>query len=390
MTASPRAPHRAIVVGAGPAGSVAAALLARRGFDVTFLESARFPRDKVCGECVSALGANLLREHGLAADLEAYRPVELSRGRILAASGAGVDLPLPEPFWGLRRDLMDHTLRNAATAAGARLLCPARALRIMPGDPPSVEVRLADGETISLAGDVVLLADGKSLLPDRPGHPRRPPLTGDLGVKAHFADAEFDPACIGLFSLHGHYAGLAAVRGRDGICWNLAMSVPARRVRDHAGDLDRLFQTLMAENDGLASALGNASRLGMWLSCPLPRYAVRESWPAGVIPIGNAAAALEPIGGEGMGLAIASAALVAARVCEGPWTEQRAQALRGAFQRLWQVRRTACRAAALALSRPGFAQTGVRLMRAVPGLGGAATRLVGKRRRGFAAGETRS
>ena len=45
-----------VVIGAGPAGSVAAALLARAGLDVILIEQHRFPRDKVCGECLSALG----------------------------------------------------------------------------------------------------------------------------------------------------------------------------------------------------------------------------------------------------------------------------------------------------------------------------------------------
>lgn len=366
-----------IVVGAGPAGSVAAALLARQGAHVTLVEAARFPRDKVCGECLSALGIAVLKQHGLAAAVEGYGPIELTRCRVVDRRGMAADFPLPCAGWGIRRDLMDAALLEAATSAGAELLCPARVVRIDPGASPCVEVRLPEGTIRTLTADVILLADGKSLLPDAEGNIARPTLTGDLGVKAHFQGVRHDPRCIGLFGLRGHYAGLAAVRGATETCWNLAMNVPAARVRGYGGDLEHLFAGLMDENRGLAEAMRDAERVGPWLSCPLPRYGVRRRWPTGIIPIGNAAAAIEPIGGEGMGLAIASAALATAAIEGGRGRQQ----LERDFARAWRMRRTACRAAAMALSRPMVAGVGVRAVRMAPWLAAVTTGLIGKRRR---------
>ena len=48
------------VVGAGPAGSATAALLAERGFSVALLDRARFPRDKPCAEYVSPEACRML------------------------------------------------------------------------------------------------------------------------------------------------------------------------------------------------------------------------------------------------------------------------------------------------------------------------------------------
>ncbi len=56
--------YDAIVVGAGPAGSATAALLARRGFSVLLLDRVRFPRDKACGEYTSPETENVLRRIG--------------------------------------------------------------------------------------------------------------------------------------------------------------------------------------------------------------------------------------------------------------------------------------------------------------------------------------
>jgi len=41
--------HDALVIGAGPAGSTAARLLAQAGWSVALVEKSVFPRRKVCG-----------------------------------------------------------------------------------------------------------------------------------------------------------------------------------------------------------------------------------------------------------------------------------------------------------------------------------------------------
>ena len=56
-----RLPYDAVVVGAGPAGSAAAAMLAQSGRDVLLLEKASFPRSKVCGEFLSGAALEHVR-----------------------------------------------------------------------------------------------------------------------------------------------------------------------------------------------------------------------------------------------------------------------------------------------------------------------------------------
>src|SRR2546423_640501 len=76
---------RVVVNGAGPAGSLVALLLARREIPATLIEQHRFPREKVCGECVSALGWQILERVGLAGRVKEAGAVEMRRGIIHAA-----------------------------------------------------------------------------------------------------------------------------------------------------------------------------------------------------------------------------------------------------------------------------------------------------------------
>jgi flavin-dependent dehydrogenase len=115
------------------------------------------------------------------------------------------------------------------------------------------------------------------------------------------------------------------------------------------------------ENGSLARMFRAARREGIWLAAPLPRFDVANAWPRGVIPIGNAAAALEPIGGEGMGLAMRSAELAADALDAAAHgnCEPDVEALRRSYNALWKTRARACRATALAISSPTLADFAV-------------------------------
>jgi len=225
---------------------------------------------------------------------------------------------------------------------------------------------LQSNEVASIRAEHVIVADGKGAVPA--GSPIR---TGDFGVKAHFMDVDGPRDTIELFGCRGLYGGVAAIEGGR---WNVAFSVPAERLQGCAGDVAAVFDGITRENPILRGRMRNARPAGEWLVAPLPRFGVRKSWPAGVIPVGNAAAAIEPIGGEGMGLALRSAELAAASVIEGfdreiatvggrvPVRRLNGNQVRGAFVSMWRTRAAACRAGAIVTSNPMLARVLVPLL----------------------------
>jgi 2-polyprenyl-6-methoxyphenol hydroxylase-like FAD-dependent oxidoreductase len=353
------------VIGGGPAGSMAAILLARHGIPVTLVEQHTFPRDKVCGECLSALAMQVLQRAGLRDRIIAAGAVEMTRAILHAREGDKTEVQLPAPMWGLSRRVFDQLLFDAARESGATIRQPVRCESICSADGLSVTLRdLRTNSVEQYQPSRVIVADGKrALLTPRPPH------TDDLGLKAHFTGLATSRDAVQLFGLNGHYVGIAPIENN---LWNLAMSIPKRRIQA-ASNLDQLFAEIVSENRNLQVLFRAARRVTNWLVSPLPRFGVNSHWPPGVIPIGNAAAAIEPIGGEGMGLALRSAELAAEAIAAGY-----IGALASEFASLWRIRGPACRAAGLWMSSPSLCDASADLLDANPSLAEFALRLIGK------------
>jgi geranylgeranyl reductase family protein len=152
-----------LVVGAGPAGSAAAAWAARAGLDTLLVDAAVFPRDKTCGDGLTPRAIHELQLLGLEDWLRAHT---VNRG--LRAHGFGQTLLLPWPGgslpdWGsavARTELDDH-LRTTAIKAGATAIDGARAVdvRLENGRVAAVTFR-RDGRPFEIACRRLVVADG--------------------------------------------------------------------------------------------------------------------------------------------------------------------------------------------------------------------------------------
>ena len=247
-SASPErpAPVDVLVVGAGPGGSAAAALLARAGFSVTAVDRAAFPRDKACSEYMSPEAVRLLDRLGVVPELEAAGAAPLHGTRVIAARGsrlhgrfahAGVT-PFRPTGLSLSRRLLDDTLVGAARGAGATVLerTAVEELLYDGGAVAGAVVRDADGQRHVLRARLTIGADGlRSLVARRigrrrHGHPRRLAFVAHVdGVTGMGDSAEMHVGRQG-------YVGLNPIGGGR---TNVALVVPAERgargARPHGG-----------------------------------------------------------------------------------------------------------------------------------------------------------
>ncbi|MEO5662924.1 MAG: geranylgeranyl reductase family protein [Nocardioides sp.] len=155
-----------LVVGAGPAGSAAAAWSAKAGLDTVLVDAAVFPRDKTCGDGLTPRAIGELAKLGLTDWLQAHT-VNLG----LRAHGFDQTLLLPWPSlpdsdlpaWGsavARTELDDH-LRTVAIKSGALAIDGARAVAVrMDGDRVAAVTFKTGDETFEIECRRLVVADG--------------------------------------------------------------------------------------------------------------------------------------------------------------------------------------------------------------------------------------
>jgi menaquinone-9 beta-reductase len=139
-----------LVVGAGPGGSAAAYYLARHGIDVTVVDKATFPREKVCGDGITPRGVRAMQVMGVDTDDPAFERVI---GLRVYSRSATIELPWPEltswPDYGLvmPRASFDQLLVQRAVKAGARFVEGIEALA------PTTDGGWVTGATVRATGE---------------------------------------------------------------------------------------------------------------------------------------------------------------------------------------------------------------------------------------------
>jgi flavin-dependent dehydrogenase len=321
----------AVIVGAGPAGSTAAIQLARAGWSVALIERQRFPRRKVCGECIAASNLPWFQALGLGDAIEARAGPELRQVALLHGDrAASADLPAaaqPRHAWGraLGRETLDGLLLDEARAAGASIFQP-WAVQAILGTAGAwhCELRaLESGALLRLRAKLVIDAHGswEDLPTNRPR--RRLARSGaDLfAFKACFTGAALSEGVIHVLALDGGYGGMVVA---DGGVTTVACCI--RRDRLHALRVaavglragDAVESWLQRECAGVQRALQGASRSGPWLTSGPLDPGVRLDGGDAIFSVGNAAGEAHPILGEGLSMALQSAAMLCSHLLDRP------------------------------------------------------------------------
>jgi menaquinone-9 beta-reductase len=109
------------IVGAGPAGSTCAAFCAAAGLRTAIIEREKFPREKVCGDCLNSACWPVLRQLGLVEQFRNLPHGKLDAVEFIAISGRKVIVDLPHGNEGeiaVKRSLFDSLLLSRARELG--------------------------------------------------------------------------------------------------------------------------------------------------------------------------------------------------------------------------------------------------------------------------------
>ena len=329
-----------IVCGAGPAGSVAATVLARGGARVLMVDRTRFPRHKLCGDTINPGALAVLRRLGLTAAFEsAALPID---GMIVTGEdGVRVHCAYEGGTRGLallRHDL-DGALAAAAVAAGARFeegVLVRGPLLEDRGRVRGVILAGRDGRDIRVPAPLVVAADGRRSRVAMPlgllRHPRRPRR---WAIGAYFEGVAGMTAFGEMHVRSGRYIGVAPLpSGAANVCLvvagDAAIADPARLLLDAIGREPELRDRFAsARMTSVPSVLG-----------PLAVDAAAAGAP-GLLLAGDAAGFIDPMTGDGLRFAVRGAELAGVAALAGPGEPHArlGQLRRREFSRKWRFNR---------------------------------------------------
>ena len=371
------------IAGAGPAGALAATILARAGLRVSVFDRARFPRHKLCGDTLNPGAVAVIQRHADVSSLIASSdPID---GMLLTGpGGVRVRGEYGNGLAGrsITRKVLDQWLIDRAIAAGATIHEQAvvRDVVMCDGRIAGIAIAGRDGQALTHRARMVIAADGRrSALAIGRGLSRQPPRPRRWAIGAYFTSVSGTTRHGEMHVRHGHYIGVAPVPGGlTNAC--VVIPPPSRRRVGETGSAASMFaqpaQTLeryLKSDPELAPRFANASAIAPpTMLGPMAVDATAVGEP-GLLLAGDAAGFIDPMTGDGLRFALLGAELAAQivkEVLEGTLPVDRAHIelanrRRMVFQSKWRFNR----ALRSLVSSPSSVSAAAATARVLPSLG---------------------
>ncbi|HVC01443.1 MAG TPA: FAD-dependent oxidoreductase [Steroidobacteraceae bacterium] len=336
----------ALVIGAGPAGAATAIWLAAAGWRVVLVERNAYPRQKVCGECISAGSLSLLDALGVGPAVREISGPELRQVCWIGRRATVIAQFPPCTAGGDRygraigRDRLDDLLLERARGLGVEVLQPATVCSVGGGPgrfdcaisgptrrprPGADENRTDDTRRVRVVIDAHGSWESAPTRTDGSASPRVVQAArrgADLfAFKTSLRNTALAPGLLGVISIVGGYGGIVIA---DGGRTTLACCIRRDRLSMCRAQLPgatagtAVGEFLSRSCPALRGLLEAAWHDGRWLSVGPIRPGIRVGADGDVFRVGNAAGEAHPLIGEGISIALQSAGLLAEHLLSEP------------------------------------------------------------------------
>lgn len=307
----------AIVVGAGPAGAMAALVLARAGARVRLIDRESFPRGKLCGDTLNPGSLAMLDGHGTLGDDIRARSLPI-RGMTVTGPGHArvtADYPDDRPGAALMRRDLDSRLLDAAIAAGAEFSDRVAVRGPVVGSAQAGPIHVSGVRVATVRGEedwparVVIAADGRhSTLAFALGLARYAAAPRRWAFGAYFTDVDGVGRHGEMHIRPGGYVGVAPLPG--GIT-NLCVVRELGAESSAHMNAEQTLATAIAGDEILRERFARARRVsGITTLGPLAVDA-RDAGRPGLLLAGDAAGFIDPMTGDGLRFALRGGELAA-------------------------------------------------------------------------------
>ena len=294
-----------MILGAGPAGCAAAITLGRAGHAVRLVDRDAVPGDPLCGGFLSWRTARQLPALGIG--LEATGAHRVDRLHLFQRDRC-VETALPAPGYGLSRHALDSAMRAVALREGTELIVDSA---------KGFGNGVVDGVAGAHDYAALFLASGKH---DIRGHSR--PRTSDdpaLGLRLRLPESPARTRLLaGAIELHLFDGGYVGIVLQEGGSANICLALRKSALSQTGGSPAQLLADVAATMPALAQRLGADWQEARIESIGAVPYGliVQDTQPA-IFRLGDQAAVIPSLAGEGISLALASGTMAARQWLEG-------------------------------------------------------------------------
>jgi geranylgeranyl reductase family protein len=305
------------IIGAGPAGSSAAILLARRGYNILLLDKEDFPREKVCGDCITPPGVSYLLNNGLL-EPDEKNFFKLRGVKILTSKTASnvTDFNFrgkyPDYALTIPRKKLDHFLTEKAIKTGVSFHTKTKAVSFQKTDKGFTVFALQGTEPVAFSCKTLIVACGNALSFLQKNLGLKPWDYGAVGVaiRAYFDLAQTIEPYMSIIADHELWPSMGWIFPVSERTVNVGIGFYLDEKHLIKGNLSSIFGQFVSRLSLTSFLLENAKQITLPRSLRIFMGGLKR-YPAnsGILLCGEAAGLVNPFTGEGIAPALRSGIL---------------------------------------------------------------------------------